>query len=91
MLAITKEELKSHQDAKVCYICEKKILKKLTKSINYWKVRDHCDYTGKYSGAGYNICNLKFNLPNEIPVFFHNGSNYDYRFTIKELANEFDE
>ena len=43
------------------------------------------------SGAGYNICNLKFNLPNEIPVVFHNGSNYDYRFTIKELANEFEE
>ena len=24
MLTLTKEELKSHQDAKVCYICEKK-------------------------------------------------------------------
>ena len=23
MLALTKEELESHQDAKVCYICEK--------------------------------------------------------------------
>ena len=26
---------------------------------------------------------------NEIPVVFHNGSNYDYHFIIKELANEF--
>ena len=68
----------------------KTILKKLTKSINYWKVRDHCDYTRKYSGAGH-VCNLKFNVPNEIPVVFHGGSNYDYRFTITELANEFDE
>ena len=36
------------------------------------------------------ICNLKFHVPNEIPVAFHNGSNYDYHFTIKELANKFE-
>ena len=35
MLPLTKEELKSHQDAKVCYICGKKVFKKLSKSINY--------------------------------------------------------
>ena len=29
-------------------------------------------------------------MPNEIPVIFHNGSNYDYHFIIKELPNEFD-
>ena len=28
-------------------------------------------------------------MPNEIPVVFHSGSNYDYHFIIKELANEF--
>ena len=28
MLPLTKEKLKSNQDAKVCYICEKKNLKK---------------------------------------------------------------
>ena len=32
---------------------------------------------------------MKFNVSNEIPVVFHNGSNYDYDFIIKELANEF--
>ena len=26
----------------------------------------------------------------EIPVFFHNGSNYDYHFIIKELVKEFE-
>ena len=36
------------------------------------------------------ICNLKFHVPNEILVAFHNGSNYDYHFTIKELANKFE-
>ena len=38
----------------------------------------------------HSICNLKFNVPNEIPVVFHNGSNYDYHFIVKKLANEFD-
>ena len=36
------------------------------------------------------IYNLKFNALNEIPVVFHNGSNYDHHFIIKELANEFE-
>ena len=27
-------------------------------------------------------------MPNEISVVFHNGSNYDYHFIMKELANE---
>ena len=86
MLPLTKEELKSHQYAKVCYICGKRILKKFAKGKNYRKVRDHCHYTGKYRGAAHSICNLKFNVPNEIPVVFYNGSNYDYHFIIKELA-----
>ena len=89
-LPLTKEELKSNQDPNLCYICGKRILKKLSKSINYRKVRDHCHFTGKYKGTAHNICNLKFNVPNEIPVVFHNGSNYDYHFFIKELAKGFE-
>ena len=30
-------------------------------------------------------------MPNEIPVDFHNVSNCDYHFIIKELANQFEE
>ena len=47
-------------------------------------------YTVKYRGAGNSIYGLKFNLYNQIPVVFHNGSNYDYNFIIRELADEFD-
>ena len=83
------KKIKSHQDAKEYYICGKRILKKFANN-NYWQVRDHCHYTGKYRGAAHSICNLKFNVPNEIPVVFHNGSNYDYHFIIKELSNEFE-
>ena len=51
-------------------------------------VRDHGHYTGKYRGAAHDICNLRFKTPKEIPLVFHNGSTYDYHFTIKELAKE---
>ena len=56
----------------------------------YHKVRDHCHYTGKYRGAAHDICNLRYKIPKEIPVVFHNGSIYDYNFIIKELAEEFE-
>ena len=88
MLPLTKE-------LKIIYRCRcmlylwNKILKKSLENINYWKVRDHCHYTGKYRGAAHNICNLKSNIPNEVPVVFHTGSNYDYHFIIRELANKF--
>ena len=78
MLPLTKEELKSYQEAKVCYICEKGILEKFAKDKNYQKVRDHCNYKDKYRDAARSICNLRFNVPDEIPVVFHRSSNYDY-------------
>ena len=52
-------------------------------------MRDNCHYTGKYRGAAHNICNLRYKVPKEIPVVFHNGSTYDYHFIIKELVKEF--
>ena len=56
----------------------------------YHKVRDHCHYTGKYSGAVHNIFNLRYKTPKEVPAVFHNGSKYEYHFIIKELAEEFE-
>ena len=56
----------------------------------YHKVRDHCHYTGKYRGAAHDICNLRYKIPKEIPVVFHNGSTYHYHFIIKNLAEEFE-
>ena len=37
-----------------------------------YKVRDHCHYTGKYIGAVHNVCNLRYKVPKEIPIVFHN-------------------
>ena len=60
------------------------------KYINYRKFRDHCHYTEKQRGTAHSICNLKFNVSNEISVVFDNSSNYDYHFIVKELENEFE-
>ena len=40
--------------------------------------------------TAHNIYNLKYSILKEITVIFHNGSNYDHHFIIKELAEEFE-
>ena len=87
IIPLTKEEKINYNDQKVCYICRKEFD---TIDKKYHKVRDHCHYTGKYRGAAHNICNLRYKVPKEIPVVFHNGSTYDYHFIIKELVKEFE-
>ena len=89
MIPLTKKEEKKHNKQEVCYICKKRFS---TDDSNkkYHKVRDHCHYTGKYRGAAHDICNLRYKIPKEIPVVFHNSSKYHYHFIIKELAEEFE-
>ena len=88
MISLTTEEKIHYNKQKICYICKKEFNNNNDKK-NY-KVRDHCHYTGKYRGAAHNICNLRYKVPKEIPIVFHNGSKYDYHFIIKELVNEFE-
>ena len=47
-------------------------------------------YRGKVRGAAHSECNLRYKVPKDIPVVFHNGSTYDYHFIIKQLAEEFE-
>ena len=89
MIPLTKEEKKIHREQKVCYIC-KKGFSTDDNNKKYYKVRDHCHYTGNYRGAAQNICNLRYKIPKEIPVVFHNGSTHDRHFMIKELTKEFE-
>ena len=88
-ILLTPEEKKDYDDQKVCYICKKEFDNN-DNDKKQQKVRDHCHYTGKYRGAAHNICNLRYKIPKEIPVVFHNGSTYDYHFIIKELVKEFE-
>ena len=89
MMPLTKKEVENHNKQKVCYICKKEFDTDDSDKTHH-KVKDHCHYTEKYRGAAHNICNLRYRIPKEIPVVFHNGSTYDYHFVIKELVKEFD-
>ena len=96
MIPLTKEEAENYNNKKVCYICKKELNTSDTtepcsfECKKHYKVRDHCHYTGKYREATHNICNLRYKIPKEIPIIFHNGSTFDYHFIIKELVKEFE-
>ena len=91
MISLTKEEHDNYNKENICYICKKDFNNDTTESSSLErKVRDHCHFTCKYRGAAHNTCNLRYKIPKNIPVIFHNGSTYDYHFIIKELAREFD-
>ena len=80
-----------YEEQKECCICQKEFCHDKNQKMKfklYKKVRDHCHHTGKFRGAAHSICNLKYKVPKEIPVKFHNGSKYDYHFIIKELTEE---
>ena len=86
MILLTTEEKIHYNKQKVCYIFKKEF----DNNKKQQKARDHCPYTRKYRGPAHNICNLRFQIPKEIPVVFHNSSTYDYHFIIKELVKEFE-
>ena len=87
MILLTIEEKICHNKQKIFYICKKEFNNNDKKN---YKVREHCHYMGKYRGAAHYICNLKYKVPKEILIVFHNGSIYDYHFIIKELVKEFE-
>ena len=91
MIPLTKEEKDNYNKQNLCHICKKEFNNDMTESSSLeCKVRDHCHFTGKYGGAAHNTCNLRYKIPKNIPVIFHNGSTYDYHFIIRELASGFD-
>ena len=44
----------------------------------------------EYRGAAHSICHLNYSVLEEIPIVFHNRSNYGYNFIIKGLAEQFE-
>ena len=77
-LKLTKQEQISFDKAETCHICKKELLTE--------KVRDHCHFTGQYSGAAHNSCNLQCRKPMILPVIFHSLQGYDAHLFMKQLA-----
>ena len=59
---LTHEQWRKHNRATTCHICFKEF------KLNDPKVRDHCHYTGKYRGPVHSICNLRYKIPDYIPI-----------------------
>ena len=63
-----------------CYFCNKEFATEL-------KIREHNHFNGKYRGASCQSCNTKEGKSSKIiPLFFHNGSGFDFHFIVEHLA-----
>ena len=90
MIPLNNEENESYEKQKFATFGKTNSvqIKMIKIHLNY-KFRDHCHYTGKFSGAAHSICNFRYKIPKEIPAVAHNET-YDHHFIIKQLAKEFD-
>lgn len=55
-------------------------------SINNPPVKHHNHLSGCYIQTVCNSCNLKLKTPTFVPCYFHNLSNYDAHFIVKQLG-----
>eukprot|EP01059_Diplonema_ambulator_P018814 TRINITY_DN3142_c0_g1_i18.p1 TRINITY_DN3142_c0_g1~~TRINITY_DN3142_c0_g1_i18.p1 ORF type:complete len:706 (-),score=49.10 TRINITY_DN3142_c0_g1_i18:813-2672(-) len=74
-----------HENATHCVYCEEKFDEK---SKTKHKVWDHCHLTGKYRGAACKSCNTNARKSKEIPVYFHNGTGYDFNFVLDAITRD---
>jgi len=71
-----KSEAKSQEN---CKYCGKPLLQKNYRDA----VKDHYHITGRYRGAAHSNCN---NLPEQIPVVFHNLRGYDAHHLMQAVS-----
>ena len=76
---LTYDEDIKFQNEKTCYYCGKELVED--------KVKDHDHLNGLYRGAAHNSCNLNANKfrYNFVPLYFYNGSKYDFHLIVKDL------
>ena len=59
MKLLIKEQQESYENVKFYYICREKFGDKYAKGNKILQVRDHCHYTGEYTGVPHSIRNLE--------------------------------
>ena len=72
MTPLKDKEVTLYESQKVSHICKEKFCYDKNKKREYalyYKVRDHCHYTGKFRGAAHNICNLRYKVPKKFPQY----------------------
>ena len=85
MKRLTREQWRKFNRATACHICLKGF------KLSDPKLRCHCHYTGKYRGPANKSCNLRYKIPNYIPIvgLFHNLCRYDAHLFIREIGKKF--
>ena len=76
MAALRSDDVFLYENQNVCHIFKRGFCYDKNKKefkINR-KIRDHCHYRGKFRCAAHSICNLRFKVPQKIPVKIINGS-----------------
>ena len=63
MIPLTHEENESCKKQNVCYLQKFISASDDDDNENYYKVRNHSHYTGKFRGAAHSICNLRYKTP----------------------------
>jgi virulence-associated protein VagC len=89
-MIITPRQQEQFEVATTCHICRETFPSEgengepLRRGMQ--KVRDHDHLTGLYRGAAHSKCNILFFHRLKIPIFFHNGRNYDFHLLVKHLS-----
>ena len=84
MTELTDVLKREYEAAESCQICLKPF-----DDYDNRKVRDNCHYRGLYRGTAHNNFNMKYRLPDFVPIAFHNLIGYDAHLFIKELGRKF--
>jgi hypothetical protein len=87
MLPLTNDEKTIYKNTTICRLCKQEFT-----NPNNPKVRDHDHLTGKFRSGIHKNCNIKYTVPEKIPLLFHNLKGYDSHFIIENInLNVFEE
>ena len=81
-----KQERKYKKKQKICHIYKQEFHYMSNKDDNCCRVRGHCHCTRKFKDDIHSTGHPRNNILKEILVVFYKGSDYDYHFIIKKLA-----
>ena len=79
---VSPSEKRRHESAEACDICGGSF------TDSNRKVAHHEHGTGRWLASACNSCNLGIKLPTAIPIYYRNGSGYDFKYILRFLAHE---
>ena len=80
----TEEQLREHRARTHCQECQVKFVQG---DKNKGKVMHHRHGAGDYIASICFQCNRRIRQPRQVPVFFHNGGGYDFKFLLRAIAH----